>query len=66
MIEFNGEEYLDTNEAAKFLLITPRALARLRAKGTGPPYTRYIGRIYYRSEDLFSWMDAELERNRVS
>lgn len=55
------QDYLTRKEAAAHLrsigyLIAPRTLARMAAKGMGPPYRRTLHRITsYRRSDLEMW-----------
>ena len=68
MIEFDDREYLDTEEAADYLLITTHTMRRMRSKNAtrnGPPYTKYMNRTYYKKSDLDEWMSGELENNKV-
>lgn len=48
---------LDPTEAGKRLGLSPRTLANLRSRHTGPPYLRVMGRIRYRVHDLAEWLD---------
>ncbi|MBL6851803.1 MAG: helix-turn-helix domain-containing protein [Alphaproteobacteria bacterium] len=47
--------YLRTQEAARFLGLSPRTLEKHRTYGTGPRYTKLGGRVVYRPEDLQEW-----------
>ena len=48
-------------QAADFLQVTPRALQKWRATGTGPPYVRISSRcVRYRRRDLFAWTEGRL------
>lgn len=46
------DEYINQTGAASELGVTDRTLARWRAEGKGPAYTRIGGRIYYRRNAL--------------
>lgn len=51
---------LKTNDVAKLTGITPKALARRRQRGLGPPWIRPPGmtRIYYDPRDVAAWINA--------
>ena len=46
---------LDTENAAQFLGLSPKTLAGMRCKGTGPKFIKR-GRIFYFVDDLQSWI----------
>ena len=52
--------FLSTNEAARFLCLSPRTLEKHRSHGTGPMYRKLGGRIVYSIDDLESWADKGL------
>ena len=52
--------FLFTNEAARFLCLSPRTLEKHRGHGTGPMYRKLGGRIVYSIDDLESWADKGL------
>lgn len=52
---------LDTDNAARFLGLSPKTLAIMRSNGTGPPFIKR-GRVFYFLEDLEKWIT---ERPRV-
>lgn len=52
--------YLNTEETAEILRVSPRTLERLRALGTGPKYRKPGGlrsRVLYRVEDVEAWVE---------
>jgi hypothetical protein len=53
---------MKTDDAAKYLGLSPKTLATMRCRGTGPKFVRR-GRIFYFLEDLKSWIG---ESDRVS
>ena len=55
--------YLDTQQAGRFLGLSAKTLARYRVSGEGPVFHRFGNRIRYRRDDLDAWADA---RRRVS
>lgn len=52
------DEYIGSTDAAAELGFTERTLARWRAEGTGPAYTRIGHRIYYRRAALIEYARA--------
>ncbi len=52
--------FLSTNEAARFLCLSPRTLEKYRSHGTGPMYRKLGGRIEYSIDDLQNWADRGL------
>ena len=59
-------EFLDTSEAAALLGLARRTLVRYRAKGVGPAYHRFHGRIVYTRTDLMSWALGKRQTTRES
>ena len=55
--------FLDTQQAARFLGLSAKTLARYRVSGEGPVFNRFGNRIRYRRAALDAWADA---RERVS
>ena len=53
--------YLNTYEAARWLGLSEKTLARYRAKGGGPAFYRFGTQFRYRRTDLDDW--AELHRS---
>ncbi len=47
---------LSPREAGHVLGISEVALAEMRRKGDGPPFTRIGGRILYRADDVERWL----------
>ena len=54
--------YLNTEEAAKIVRLSPRTLERLRTYGTGPRYLKpgkgVRSRVLYRLQDLEAWVET--------
>lgn len=48
--------YLDTEQAAVWLHISPRTLRNMRAAGTGPTYSKGGGRVLYLYQDLMDYV----------
>jgi predicted DNA-binding transcriptional regulator AlpA len=55
--------YLRTQEAARFLGLSPRTLEKHRTYGTGPTYRKLGGRIVYAPDDLKNWADRGVRRS---
>lgn len=53
--------YLRTQEAARFLGLSPRTLEKHRTYGTGPRYTKLGGRVVYALDDLQEWANRGLK-----
>ena len=51
----DGQEYIDTREAAERLGLSPSTLARYRITGAGPWYYRFGGCVRYTETDLEAW-----------
>ena len=50
-------EYLNTNDAAAFLGLTPGGMETMRKEGRGPAFIRASGKLVrYRVTDLNNWM----------
>jgi hypothetical protein len=50
-------------EASAYLRVAKQTLARWRCYGTGPPFVRIGGRIFYDSTDLDAFIDANKFRS---
>jgi hypothetical protein len=46
---------LDSENAARFLGLSPKTLAMMRTAGTGPRFVKR-GRVFYYLDDLQSWI----------
>ncbi len=55
--------YLRTQEAARFLGLSPRTLEKHRIHGTGPIYHKLGGRVVYAIADLQEWADIGVRRS---
>ncbi|MEJ1967047.1 MAG: helix-turn-helix domain-containing protein [Rhizomicrobium sp.] len=53
--------YLRTQEAARFLGLSPRTLEKHRTYGTGPRYSKLGGRVVYSLDDLQEWANRGLK-----
>ena len=50
--------YLDNDEAAAFLKLSPRTLEKQRVVGGGPLFRKFGRRVVYALVDLQAWADA--------
>ncbi len=46
---------MDAVNAGRYLGLSPKTLAMMRSKGTGPKFMK-VGRIFYRRCDLDAWI----------
>jgi len=47
--------FLDQDEAAELLRLSPRTLEKLRVSGEGPPFLKFTSRVVYDRQDLIGW-----------
>jgi predicted DNA-binding transcriptional regulator AlpA len=47
--------FLRTQEAARFVAVSPRTLEKHRSQGTGPKWRKVGGRVIYAVSDLQEW-----------
>jgi len=52
-------DFMDTDELAADLDVTPLTLVRWRLQKTGPPVTRLGRRILYRRSSVQAWLGAQ-------
>lgn len=58
-----GSEFLNTNQAAEVLRISPRTLEKFRVEGAGPKFYK-IGRlVFYSPETLRAWTETRIRRS---
>jgi hypothetical protein len=48
-------EWFNTIETAHQLGLQPKTLANMRSLGTGPPFHKIGGKVWYRGEDIISY-----------
>jgi len=48
--------YLDTEQAARWLHISPRTMCNMRALGTGPRYSKAGARVLYSYDALMEYV----------
>lgn len=58
-----GTHYLSAVEAANYLGISPKTLAKWRLSGSGPIFRRFGRRRLYHREDLEAWASARKARS---
>lgn len=51
---------LDCNQASSLLGIPKASLAKMRWAGTGCPFVKVGARVYYRAEDLETWIASHV------
>ena len=51
----HGSPFLNTEQAAAYLGLSPRKLQYMRSRGTGPRYRLHSRRIRYHIDDLIFW-----------
>lgn len=44
--------------AAEVLGCSPGHLANMRTRGTGPPFYKIVGRVWYRVDTLLGWIET--------
>lgn len=59
LISTTTKPYLSRKEAASFLDISVRTLARWENERVGPPRIKARGKVLYRRESLVDWLDAQ-------
>jgi len=64
--EPHRREFLNTDEAATVLGVSPKMLSRFRAAGTGPAYHRFGYKVAYAYTDLLSWALSRRQTTRES
>jgi hypothetical protein len=50
-----GSPFLNTEQAAFYLKLSPRLLKRMRRDGTGPAFRRHSRYVQYHIDDLDDW-----------
>ena len=55
-----GCPFLNTEQAAYYLGLSPRTLQRKRSKGGGPPYRRHFRFVRYHVDELDTWSREDL------
>ena len=56
-------QLLTTAEAAEFLRLKPHTLENMRWQGTGPPFRKHGGRVFYHRAELKEWSDQARRRS---
>ena len=56
------ERFLDNQEAAHYLKLSPRTLDRQRLTGEGPRFRKFGRRVVYAIEDLEAWANERIFR----
>ncbi len=53
-------KFLDNQQAAEYLRLSPRTLDRQRATGEGPKFRKFGRRVIYALEDLEIWANQQI------
>ena len=56
-------QLLTTAEAAEHLRLKAHTLENMRWQGTGPPFLKLGGRVFYHRADLKQWCDQARRRS---
>ena len=59
----NPTDLLTTEEAGRYLRLSPRTLERYRVTGEGPRYLKIGRRVLYRKSDLDEWLKNKSRRS---
>lgn len=54
---------LKTEEAARYVRLSPRTLERYRVTGEGPEYLKVGRRVFYRRMKLDEWLERKRRRS---
>ena len=54
---------LTTAEAAEFLRLKKHTLENMRWQGTGPPFRKHGGRVFYHRTEIRAWSDQARRRS---
>lgn len=57
-----GCPFLNTEQAAFYLGLSPRKLQAMRAAGEGPPFRRHSRYVRYHVDDLDRWSEGSARR----
>ena len=56
-------DLLTTEEAAKYLRLSPRTLERYRVTGEGPRFLKVGTRVFYLQSELDKWLKSKWRRS---
>ena len=65
LAEMVPKDVFDTEEAARYLSVSPALLELLRVEGGGPRYAKLSRLVRYRRESLDQWL-LQLERSHTA
>jgi hypothetical protein len=57
------QQLLTTAEAAEELRLKKHTLENMRWQGTGPPFRKHGGRVFYHRSDLRKWSEQTRRRS---
>jgi hypothetical protein len=55
MAKRRRQQLLDTTEAGELLRLKKHTLENMRWRGTGPPFRKHGGRVFYHRAELLLW-----------
>ena len=56
MVKPEEQIFLDQDESAEFVTLSPRTMEKKRFDGDGPPYIKIGSRVLYEKSDLIAWV----------
>jgi len=60
-----GSPFLTTDEAARYIALSDRALEKMRRRGDGPHFRKHGRYVRYHIDDLDAWSEAR-RKNTIS
>jgi Helix-turn-helix domain len=63
MTRLRKSDLLTTAETAKGLRLKKHTLENMRWQGTGPPFRKLGGRVFYHVDDLLEWLEQARRRS---
>lgn len=52
------KDRLNTQQTAEYMGVSVKTLAMKRSEGTGPRFTKYMGKVFYCKAELDAWIDG--------
>tara|TARA_R110002072_G_scaffold46465_2_gene128529 strand:+ start:432 stop:674 length:243 start_codon:yes stop_codon:yes gene_type:complete len=63
--ESHVSPFMNTIQAAEYLLLSPKTLEKMRWHGNGPSYRKHAAIVVYHIDDLKTW-SSSTQRNSTS
>ena len=63
MTRLRKSDLLTTTETAEGLRLKEHTLENMRCQGTGPPFRKIGGRVFYHVDDLKQWLEQSRRRS---